>query len=158
MAGGSGSLIVADLNDVPGGAGGVAGIIAVTIAAIGAGWRLFKTWAPGDANAAANSSAQIAALDRYEKMLEDERGARTADATRAAAELVAVREAWAKDIATRSADLTLERAARMASDTKRDEAMQELWALRGKVQMLTDQVAQLQATVTRLQGDTNGSP
>lgn len=148
---------MSDMNDFPGGSGGIATAIAATVAAIAAGWRLFKTWAPGDANAAANSSAQIAALDRYEKMLEDERAARTADAKRASDELVAVRDAWAKDVATRSADYLAERAARLASDTKRDEAMQELWQLRGKVQMLTEQVAALQATVTRLQGDAHGS-
>lgn len=143
---------MADLNDVPGGATGIAGIIAVTIAAIGAGWRMFKTWAPGDANAAANSSAQIAALDRYEKMLEDERTARKDDDTRHASELAAVRAAWAEDVRVRTADLNAERTARLNSDALREKAMEELWTLRGQVNALTQQVRQLQETVTGLQG------
>lgn len=143
---------MADLNDVPGGATGIAGIIAVTIAAIGAGWRMFKTWAPSDANAAANSSAQIAALDRYEKMLEDERNARKDDDMRHAAELTAVRAAWAEDVRVRTADLNAERTARLNSDALREKAMEELWTLRGQVNALTQQVRQLQETVTGLQG------
>lgn len=157
MAGNARALSVADLNDFPGGGGGIVAAIGATAAGIAAAWRMFKNWAPNDANAAANSSAQIAALDRYEKMLEDERTARAADATRAAQDLAAVRAAWEKDVATRSADYLAERAARLASDTKRDEAMQELWQLRGKVQMLTEQLASLQSVVSRLQGGTNGA-
>lgn len=141
-----------DQNDVPGGPAGIAGIIAVTIAAIGAGWRMFKTWGPSDANAAANSSAQIAALDRYEKMLEDERAARKDDDVRHAAELAAVRAAWAEDVRVRTADLTAERTARLNSDALREKAMEELWVLRGQVNALTQQVRELQATVTGLQG------
>lgn len=105
----------------------------------------------------ADSSAQIAALDRYEKMLEDERTAHAATASRAAAELVALRDAWAKDVATRSADYSQERAARLASDAKRDEAMQELWKLRGQVQVLEQQLTALQDKVARM-GGANGAP
>lgn len=113
---------------------------------------MFKTWGPSDANAAANSSAQIAALDRYEKMLEDERAARKDDDVRHAAELAAVRAAWAEDVRVRTADLTAERTARLNSDALREKAMEELWVLRGQVNALTQQVRELQATVTGLQG------
>lgn len=147
---------MADLNDVPGGAGGIATIIGGTAAAIIAAWRYLKTAGPSDANAAANSSAQIAALAQYQKMLEDEREARTEDAKRAAAELIAVRVAWAEDIKQRSADLLAEKNARIASDTKRDEAMQELWTLRGQVRSLEEQVKNLTAIVNRMPGGANG--
>lgn len=143
-----------DLGDFPGGGGGVLTAVGATVAAIVAGWRMFKTWAPSDANAAANSSAQIAALDRYEKMLEDERAARKEDDARHAAELAALRAAWAQDVQTRSADLAAERTARLQSDALREKAMEELWTLRGQVNALTQQVQNLQATVTRLQGGT----
>lgn len=158
MAARTGALSVADPNDVPGGLAGIAGVIAAVIAAIAAGWRMFKTWGPSDANAAANSSAQIAALDRYEKMLEDERTARASDAKRASEELFAVREAWAKDVATRASDYATERTARLASDAKREEALQELWTLRGQVTLLTEQVRTLQKIVNQLQGTSNGTP
>lgn len=149
-------MTMPDLNDVPGGAGGIAGVIAATIAGIVAAWRMFKAWAPSDANSAANSSAQIAALDRYEKMLEDERAARHAD-------LAALRKAWADDVQTRTNDLIAERKLRQEAETradahnqKREEALQELWQLRGQVQALTEQVRNLQATVSRLQGGASG--
>lgn len=149
-------VTMADLNEIPGGAGGIAGVIAATLAGLVAAWRMFKAWAPNDANSAANSSAQIAALDRYEKMLEDERAARHAD-------LAALRKAWADDVATRTNDLIAERKARQEAESraevynqKREEALQELWTLRGQVKALTEQVQSLQATVSQLQGGTGG--
>lgn len=147
---------MADLNDFPGGSGGIATLVGGTAAAIVAAWRYLKTAGPNDANAAANSSAQIAAIGQYQKMLEDEREARAEDAKRAAAELVVVRTAWAEDVRTRNADYQAERQARLASDAKREEAMQELWTLRGQVRALTEQVQTLQAIVNRLPGGTNG--
>ena len=147
---------MADLNDVPGGAGGIATIVGGTAAAIIAAWRYLKTAGPNDANAAANSSAQIAALAQYKTMLEDEREARTEDAKRAAAENLALRAAWAEDVKTRNADYQAERQARLASDAKREEVMQELWTLRGKVNLLTDQLATLQSEVSRMKGAGNG--
>lgn len=147
---------MADLNDFPGGSGGIATLVGGTAAAIVAAWRYLKTAGPNDANAAANSSAQIAAIAYYQKILEDEREARAADAARASAEQTALRTAWAKDIETRTADYQAERSARLASDAKRDEVMQELWTLRGQVHALTNQVQVLQATINRLAGEKNG--
>lgn len=139
------------LPEIPDGAGGIATTIGLVVAGLLGGWRYFVTTRPSDANAAANSSAQIAAIATYEKMLKAEQEARTVDASRAATELQAVRDAWAKDVATRSADYLAERAARLASDKQRDEVMTELWTLRGQVKALTEQLATMQTTVTRLQ-------
>jgi Skp family chaperone for outer membrane proteins len=155
---------MADINDVPGGVGGIAGIIAGTVATIAAAWRMFKAWGPSDANAAANSAAQIAALDRYEKMLEDERAARHANDTRHAEEMVALRKAWAEDVATRTSEFLAERKARQESDAraeqynqKREEALQELWELRGQVKALQQRLQSVEAELARRGGSENGN-
>lgn len=154
---------MADLNDVPGGVGGIVGVVAGTAATIAAAWRMFKAWGPSDANAAANSAAQIAALDRYEKMLEDERAARHANDARHAEEMAVLRKAWAEDVATRTGEFLAERKARQESDAradlhnqKREEALQELWELRGQVKALQQRLQHVEAELARRGGSENG--
>lgn len=156
---------MSDIPEIPGGATTVWGSIALGLGALAAGWRYFVTTRPSDANAAANSKEQIAAIEVYKGLLADERTAHAATATRAATELATVREAWARDVSTRTADLTAERTARLAAEDREntaraglDAAREELWGLRGQVKVMAQQIQELQATVARLQESVDGTP
>lgn len=87
--------------------------LAAAVLTLAGGWRLYKNQSSGDAVTRANDAANITALDTWKQLLEGERAARIK---------------------------AEERADKFAGE--RNEAMQEVWEMRGQLKVMNDTIAE----------------
>jgi chromosome segregation ATPase len=89
----------------------LAQLVAAALALAG-GWRLYRNQTSGDAVTRANDAANITALDTWKQLLDGERAARVK---------------------------AEERADKFAAE--RNEAMQEVWEMRGQLKVMNETIA-----------------
>lgn len=87
--------------------------LAAAVLTLAGGWRLYRNQSSGDAVTRANDAANITALDTWKQLLEGERAARIK---------------------------AEERADKFAGE--RNEAMQEVWEMRGQLKVMNDTLAE----------------
>lgn len=108
--------------------GGLLATVAATLASAFAGWRMLRNQNSNDSVTKASNEANIAAIDTYKQLLEDERKAKEVErAARVAAE---------------------ERADKFAEE--RNEAWKELYQVKGKLEQMADQIMNQSQEITLL--------